>query len=284
MNLENKKQFVTLLLAVGLGLVAVFWTSHVIQNSVNKQTAALAQAYDRKSAAQRDELLKEMQMQYRDLNQKLNDVEKRAAMAAAQSSTVQKTPQVVDSTVFAEVTPPGKRALTIQIDSLSAVGGLISPGDHVDIIAHLDMPVYDADVKKARATRADGGSTETVTSVLFQNIQVLAVGSNFKPAGNAMVYQSQQSSRTLNVTLALEPDESGLLTFAQKNGNLQLVLRSQQESDIKVLQVASWDALSDYVLDRQGTELKVPEKKVQFQEETGEVKPFIEIFRKGEEL
>ena len=170
----------------------------------------------------------------------------------------------------------------MDINSLSAVGGLINPGDFVDIIARLDLPDEEDVAKK---------SGETLTTVLFQNIQVLAVGVNYDPLGEVSLYEAQQTARSLNITFAVNPDEASLLTFARDNGTLQLSLRSSSETQDRILQqVASWDALAEFVLERQGTELLVPKKAVDVkeivdpEEEEEELKPFIEIYRGGEEI
>ena len=102
---------------------------------------------------------------------------------------------------------------------------------------------------------------------------------------------SGQAVQNMNIRLGF-PEEAGLLSFAQANGDLQLSLRSPIETEDKVLQkVASWDALADFVLEQQGTELLVPKKKATIkksdtgtEEKEGEVKPFIQIFRGGREL
>lgn len=293
MNIENKKQFATILLAVGLGLVAAFLMSQYVKTSIESQTKALALDYEKKAAAQTAALRKEMEIKNRELQKQMQTMAQQQQQALAQQlanlpkgGTVKSTTgvptQIVDSTVFASITPPGKRAMTVMIDSLSAVGGLINPGDFVDILADLEVP-YPQDPQE---------KPMQVTSVLFQNIQVLAVNSNFKPVGSALIYQQQQKSRSLDITLAIAPEEVGLITFAQKYGQLKLALRSPAEKDTKALQVAAWDSLSDYVLDKQGTELNLPKAKKQQKQnevvETEEVEaddaPFVEIFRGGREL
>ena len=295
MNIENKKQFATILLAVGLGLVAAFLMSQYVKGSIESQTKALAQDYEKKSQAQTAALRKEMEIKNRELHKQMK------AMAQQQQQALQQqlanlpkgeggggkvvpgqVTQIVDSTVFASITPPGKRAMTIMIDSLSAVGGLINPGDYVDILADLEVP-HPQDPQER---------PKELTSVLFQNVQVLAVNSNFKPVGSALIYQQQQKSRSLNVTLAVAPEEAGLITFSQKYGKLKLALRSPAEKDTKALQVAAWDSLSDYVLDKQGTELDLPKSRktdnrresVDAEEVEADDSPFVEIFRGGREL
>jgi len=129
---------------------------------------------------------------------------------------------------------------------------------------------------------------EKVITVLFQNIQVLAVGTNYDPMGTIPPYDMQKSLKALNVTFAVSPEEAGLLAFAQANGRLQLTLRSPAEIQDRVLQqVASWDALAEFVLERQGTDLHLPKKfvpKKKKLEEIKTLKPFIQIFRGGQEL
>ena len=173
------------------------------------------------------------------------------------------------------------------IKSLSAVGGLVNPGDFVDIIAHLRIPEEMEDDSSSKKKKEE----DKVTTVLFQNIQVLAVNTNFDPTGELPPYEVQQKANALNVTLAVSPEEAGLLSFAEMNGDLQLSLRSPAETEDNVLQqVASWNALADFVLEHQGTELRVPMRKSTIitgeteEVEAEEPKPFIQIFRGGREL
>ncbi len=205
---------------------------------------------------------------------------------AAQQAAMAKAPEPekakeapAQEAIFSFKTPQGKRALTVLIDSLSAVGGLIRAGDFVDIIAQLNVP-------------NPKGGIQQVTTVLFQNIQVLAIGTRFISEADASVYATQQNARSLYITLALDPEEAGLVVFTQSNGRLQLSLRSPNEKETKILQVASWDALSDFVLERQGTELLVPRSRASLEAIEGdemtpsdkEVKPFIQIFKAGQQL
>ncbi|MBN1870019.1 MAG: Flp pilus assembly protein CpaB [Candidatus Omnitrophica bacterium] len=290
MNIENKRQFATILLAVGLGLVAAMLMSKVVSDKVDQQTKIIAKEYQGRSAA----LIKEMDETKQTLKKLAKDHAELAKRVAQQPKTIVQqtaapTPEkpTIQEMAFSLRTPPGKRAITISINALSAVGGLLNPGDFVDIIGHLDLPDGN-DQSSAKKQTAKG--EEKVITVLFQNIQVLAVGTNYNPMGEIPPYETQQKAKTLNVTLAVSPEEAGLLTFAEAHGELQLSLRSPAETEERVLQqVASWDALSEFVLEQQGTDLKVPVKKSTIapggEEEVGEeTKPFIQIFRGGREL
>lgn len=277
MNIENKKQIATILLAVGLGLVATFLTSQYVQNNIAQQTKALAKEYTQQTAS----IAKELDLTKRELGELNQKHEALVQQVQSQPKVVQggSVVQQVTGDAFSVIMPPGKRALTIQVDTLSAVGGLISPGDYVDVISTLRIP-EDFDVATSK--------TKEVVTVLFQNIQILAVGTLFKPVGGEELYQNRQRVNAVNVTLAVSPEEAGLLTFAQANGKLQLSLRSATEKDRQLLQVASWDALSNYILDKQGTELQTPkvEPPEPVKSEVIEEKPksTIQIFRAGKEL
>ena len=283
MNIENKKQIATILLAIGLGLVATYLTSLYIQNNIVQQTKALAKEYTQQTAALKKEVelnkkeVEALLQKHQALVQQVQSQPKVAAQAGVKGQ------QPVPQEAFSIVMPPGKRALTIQVDMLSAVGGLITPGDFVDVIASLRIP---------EELNAEKAKTKEVVTVLFQNLQVLAVGALFKPMGGAELYENRQKSRSVNVTLAVSPEEAGLLTFAESNGKLQLTLRSSTEQDRQLLQVASWDTLADYILDKQGTDLRVPTEAKEEpavpaeKSEKKEEKPKsnIRIFRAGKEL
>lgn len=280
MNLENKRQIATILLAIGLGLIASMLMSKVVNEKIDEQTKIIAKEYQGRSAA----LIKEIDASKAMLNKLAQDhaalAQKVAERPVITQTGATSTKPAVQQTVFSLRTPPGKRAITMEIDSLAAVGGLVHPGDYVDIIARLQMP---EDVDPLNKNK------EEVISVLFQNIQVLAVGTNYDPVGTVPPYAAQQTAKTLHVTFAVSPEEASLLSFAQDNGDLQLSLRSPAETQDRLLQqVASWDALSEFVLERQGTELRVPteitEDEEELEEEVEEEKPFIQIFRGGREL
>lgn len=163
--------------------------------------------------------------------------------------------------------------MTIQIDSLSAVGGLINPGDYVDVLAKLSVP--------REAAGGAGGPAEQITAMVFQNLQVLAIGTNLNTPG---MYDAQNKAGNLYVTLAMDPEEAGLMSFVQQNGKVQLALRSPSETQSYLLQASSWQTLSDYLLEKQGTAISAPKSKATVEPAAEEVKPYIQIFRGGREL
>lgn len=269
MNIENKKQLAIILLAVGLGLMAAVLTGRHIQGSIQDETRRLSKEFEEKKMKP---LIQEMAVMR-------EDMKKMAARQAQMPAGVpgkpgegkpgDATPAIPKSTLSL-MTPAGKRAYTVNIDSLSAVGGMVNPGDYVDVLAHVEMA--DAVTNKP----------QKISSVVFQNVKILAVGTNLQAPGG---YEQQQAARALNITFALTPEEAGLMSFIQKNGQMQLVLRAPSETQVEMLQTANWSTLADYVFNKQGTELVLQHTEAKVTSEAPEkkdaAKPYIQIFRGG---
>ncbi|MFP4473629.1 MAG: Flp pilus assembly protein CpaB [Candidatus Omnitrophota bacterium] len=278
MNLENKKQIVILLLAVGVGLFAVVLASNYVQQSIQTQQEQIASKY----AASLDPLqgkLDALQAEVKRLEEeqkKIPALVQQAASTAGPGQPGQDTDQQEQAreskSSLALRTPPGKRAYTVRIDSLSAVGGMVNPGDIIDVMAHMKMP------------DPSSGKTEQVHSMLFQNVLILAVGTDLKAGANS--YQKNQQARALNLTFALSPEEATLMSFIEKQGKMKLVLRAPDETETEVLDTASWRTLADYVYEKQGTELVIPRTTAFVEpvatEGQDEVEPFIQIFQGGQ--
>lgn len=242
----DKKKFGVILLAIVAGSVAVILTNHYINQSVSQgpDPALMNQLMEKiGQLEQNDQTLYEKQMAAaRQLEQRINNV-----MEQAQAMVVQEKEQAKPkSQSLALSIPVGKRAVTIRIQTLSAVGGLISPGDLVDIIAHLDIPTEEP----------SPGKDSFTTVTLFQAIQVLAVGPYSQQGVNLT---EQHQAATISLTLAVDPKQAELLAFAESRGRLQLVLRSPSEKDVYLLgeDAVSWGSLQEYLKNTQGVILKV---------------------------
>jgi pilus assembly protein CpaB len=115
------------------------------------------------------------------------------------------------------VVPNGMRAVTIPVDQVKAVAGLLKVGDHVDIIA---IP--------PRSGTAPPGAYS-----FLRDITILAVGSAI---ANAQANSTQQASAQptpppipSTVTLAVTPKQADMLAAADLNSNLRLALRAPTE-------------------------------------------------------
>lgn len=121
-----------------------------------------------------------------------------ADMFAEQTDVLQST--------FADRLGPGRVAVTVSVDQVHGVSGLLQPGDRVTMMVVLTG---------AEAAAASGDSTTTTVKgapsgadlgqirFLYQNVEILAVGTNIgtaSPAGNTAVTASSSGLITLAVS------------------------------------------------------------------------------------
>ncbi len=144
---------------------------------------------------------------------------------------------------LAVTTPVGKRAITVPIDNISSVGGMVRPGDYVDIMGVIDVP----------AIREGKQVTQMTIIPLFQNVLVLAMGSQLigdspPSVGRGEVSRETPAQVPPTVTLALSPQGASLLAFISEQGKIRLILRSPvEDSQIQPMPLASWDTLFQYL-------------------------------------
>lgn len=99
--------------------------------------------------------------------------------------------------------PPGMRAVTLEINEFSGVGGYLTPGCHVDVVATLG---------------GEGG--DSISRTIVQNVKVQAVGSRQQTQGG------DSSSSIKSVTLIASPKDVEAIELAAATGRPRLVLRS----------------------------------------------------------
>lgn len=144
---------------------------------------------------------------------------------------------------LSEITPTGKRAVSVSVDNLASIANLIRPGDYVDVLALIALP----------DTRIQPGakSQDPRLITLFQGVEVLAVGGQFvvHPEGSEAEKkeQAKTSAASGTVTLALSPQEAVLLSFVQEHGKIKLSLRSSQDTQKEAVKPADWDTLFQYL-------------------------------------
>ena len=153
-------------------------------------------------------------------------------------------PPVARESTLAARTPIGKRAISVPVDNISSLVGMIRPGDYVDVISLILLPAATAEGKQA---------TQPAMVPLFQNVQVLAVGSQLGRPQEAELSlrrrreepESRESAPL--ITLALSPEETNLLAFVQEQGKIRLVLRSPADAKTEAVQPANWETLLKYL-------------------------------------
>ncbi|MFO0929130.1 MAG: Flp pilus assembly protein CpaB [Gemmataceae bacterium] len=100
---------------------------------------------------------------------------------------------------------PGQRAIAIKVTTESLVGGFVLPGSRVDVV---------------HTTRGQ----DSAAKILLQNMLVLAVDTQDQRN------PEQKSIMGQTVTLAATPEEATRLSLASSNGELRLLLKSNQDT------------------------------------------------------
>ena len=267
----DKKKLGIFIAAVIAGLIAVALTGRYIEESSSKKAMILGGGEVSKRFQALEQQLEFLKKSNANLNASLSNVQKQA-IAAARSQTpkpIETKPQIS----LGLKTPSGRRAVTILIDKLAAVGGMVAPGDYVDIIAHLAVPNDPKNPTKA----------EIVSVTLFQNVLVVAVNGKTEPSPGALA--AKKSTEAIPVTIALNPDEAALISFAQQHGRLQMILRSPLDTQAYRIPASTWQSLSDYILATQGTDINAmtqDDEEPTIDEAKPSSGPTIEIFKGGQ--
>lgn len=133
---------------------------------------------------------------------------------------------------------PGKRAVSVSVNELITSGGLIVPGDFVDVVT-----IFNA----AAGAPGDPAGQDRAT-VTLQNIEVLAIAQSIQgvadpqgglagaagAGGNRPDAARQEAVARPNArtaTLAVTPEEAQRLLLAEDRGKIRLALRSVQDHD-----------------------------------------------------
>ncbi len=126
--------------------------------------------------------------------------------------------------------PAGKRAISIPVKEQTSVGGLVLPGDIVDVIA----------IFTESSTGLDKART------LLQNVEVLAVAQEAQQpippavdAGQGVAGQTdlgqtpsdvKQQPNAGTITVAVTPDQAQLLALTAEKAKLWLTLRARGDA------------------------------------------------------
>jgi pilus assembly protein CpaB len=124
--------------------------------------------------------------------------------------------------------PEGMQAINVSLDSSRSIAGVINTGDHVAIYATFrDVPETLARTGTGRIT----SNTTTVTIVLVPTAEVLAV---YRPVSGSVPGSTGEASEQLpssvQITLALTPDDAQNMVFTMESGNVWFGLLPPDES------------------------------------------------------
>lgn len=135
-----------------------------------------------------------------------------------------------DANGLGYIVPPGMRAASVSVSEETSVGGLVLPGDRVDVIVVVDSSIEGQDFRRG--------------VLLLQDIEVLAVAqktlrpvSRVDENGDPITSESadggvaardenvDEDPDAASVTLALPPEDAPLIALAQSEGTVYLSLR-----------------------------------------------------------
>lgn len=146
---------------------------------------------------------------------------------------------------LSKILKPGKRAVSVSVNSITGVSGFILPGDRVDLVLTHKVIVKTkggggtttAPAGKSRSTsrenrsRKSGTTTETktVTEVIMSHVKVLAVDQL------PVVPEKTKAKRGKTLTLEVTPTQANILAFARRIGQISLTLRpiDRQQDDVE---------------------------------------------------
>jgi pilus assembly protein CpaB len=119
--------------------------------------------------------------------------------------------------------PPGQRAMSVHINDVAGIAGLIQPNSRVDVLVNITEPTTGKQVAK----------------LFMENMRVLAIGTEL---------QRDASGKPISaptVTLAVTPEEAERLAVAMNQGSIAMVLRGYGDPDsVKTKGASSSDVLS----------------------------------------
>lgn len=212
------------IVAAVLGLLAVFLTNYYFQQREvglrAKETRVLVAAKDISQGTTIDYDMLAFKVVPVNFVQPRALTSRESAVGKAALATIMAGEQILNTKLaapgtgltLAVKTPPGKRAFTIGLETTSAVGGMIRPGDHVDVLAIFTNPA--------------------VTLTLFQDLLVLAVGQEMVAEETAKKRRGEKTPSPTargTITLALTPQEVQVITVAMQHGKIRLTLRPRME-------------------------------------------------------
>ncbi|MCX6124819.1 MAG: Flp pilus assembly protein CpaB [Proteobacteria bacterium] len=106
---------------------------------------------------------------------------------------------------MAEKVPAGKRLFNLSITDNSAGLGFVHPNDHVDILAHMELP-----------------NRGPVTFTVLQDVTLVSVGASSVINGEGLGGTA--------VSFFVDPEEFEVLSFAQAKGRFSLSLRNPNDT------------------------------------------------------
>ncbi len=166
---------------------------------------------------------------------------------------------------FSDIIPPGKRAITVEVDDVNSIGGFLRPGNRIDLYVNIPFaesgfnPIALKEAQKSGlvsllppgiqsqipAGLMDVAGSVADPSALFgmftptdviipvvQNVTVLATGKDpYKETLDALRQPQQRTeSHFSHITVMVDPQQAALITLAQDKGEMLSLLRNRNDN------------------------------------------------------
>ena len=119
-----------------------------------------------------------------------------------------------DVATFSSKIRPGIRALTIAVDEINSVSGMLQPGDRIDLFLSVRPP-----------GQGPAQMLPEATAPLMQDLLVLATGRQVRPGGD----DPRLGRSFTTITVEASPEEAQRLIVAQRGGKLTAMLRNPED-------------------------------------------------------
>jgi len=124
----------------------------------------------------------------------------------------------------------GRRAVTIPVNEVSGLAGLVRPGDRVDVLGTFDLQ------------GAVGYEKYSITTLLIQDVDVLSVDQSTIPSSGSNQQQKDPvPART--ITLSVTPEQAQPLVLCSEKGSIRLILRPAADREPVTLPSIKMDQL-----------------------------------------
>uniref|UniRef100_A0A486XLB0 Flp pilus assembly protein RcpC/CpaB n=1 Tax=Rheinheimera sp. BAL341 TaxID=1708203 RepID=A0A486XLB0_9GAMM len=121
---------------------------------------------------------------------------------------------------FSDLLNQGERAVTLEIDNLNAVAGMLLPGDYVDVML-------------LQESKEQSASDNKILQPLLQKVRILSVDAISLITREDDFFHFKTGSAVLDygtVTVAVKYRDAAMLALARESGELAFMLRGKQDA------------------------------------------------------
>jgi pilus assembly protein CpaB len=120
----------------------------------------------------------------------------------------------VDAAPISSRVRPGIRAMTISVDEVNSLSGMLQPGDRIDLLLSVRPPA------------AHGAVPPEVTRTVMQGVTVMATGRQARASTSDELPVARAFT---SITVEVDPEQAQRLVVAQRSGKLTAVLRNPED-------------------------------------------------------